>query len=127
MAPVWRLHGRGHVQRTASSEHTSADGSPIITLATLPALHQAVITACDGVDGLVDRQIDDPRACRFDPASLACPAGTNRADCLTPAQVDVAHKLYAGPSDPQGRRLYPGGQPLGSIGEAHADPEGEPS
>jgi feruloyl esterase len=33
---------------------------------------------------------------------------------LTPAQVEAARKLYAGPTDSRGRRLYPGWQPFGS-------------
>ncbi len=36
------------------------------------------------------------------------------APCLTAAQVNVAREIYDGPSDPQGRLLYPGGMPLGS-------------
>jgi hypothetical protein len=94
--------------------NTAADGSPIITSAKLPALHNAVVAACDGLDGLVDGQIDDPRACRFDPAAVQCQAGTDQPTCLTPAQVAAARKLYAGPTDAHGRRLYPGGQTRGS-------------
>jgi feruloyl esterase len=94
--------------------NNDANGAPIITGAKLPALHQAVISACDGRDGLVDGQIDDPRACRFDPAVVQCPPGIDRPDCLTRAQVASARRLYAGPTDPNGRRLYPGGEPFGS-------------
>jgi feruloyl esterase len=94
--------------------NTAGDGSPIITLAKLPALHNAVVAACDGLDGLVDGQIDDPRACRFDPATVQCAAGTDQPTCLTPAQVAAARKLYNGPTDAHGRRLYPGGETRGS-------------
>jgi hypothetical protein len=93
--------------------NTSASGEPIITAAKLPALHDAVLAACDGLDGLVDKQIDDPRGCRFDPATLRCP-GADAPSCLTQAQVDAARRLYAGPTDEHGRRLYPGWQPFGS-------------
>jgi feruloyl esterase len=44
----------------------------VITAAKLPALHGAVLAGCDGLDGLVDGQLEDPRACRFDPAVLLC-------------------------------------------------------
>ncbi|RSM57734.1 tannase/feruloyl esterase family alpha/beta hydrolase [Actinoplanes sp. ATCC 53533] len=94
--------------------NTAADGTPILTGDKLPALHAAVVAACDDLDGLVDGQLADPRACRYDPAALACPAGADRPDCLTPAQVRTVHKLYAGPTDAAGRRLYPGGEPYGS-------------
>jgi hypothetical protein len=91
-----------------------ADGSPILTEAKLPALHDAVMAACDRLDGLADGQIDDPQRCHFDPASIQCAPGTDSANCLTPAQVDVARKAYDGPVDSSGRRLYPGGVPRGS-------------
>ena len=68
-------------------------------------LHNAVISACDGLDGLVDGQIDDPRLCRFDPGTLA--------GQLTDDEIARVRRLYAGPSD-HGVRLYPGGQPYGS-------------
>ena len=90
------------------------DGAPIITLDKLPALHDAVIAACDRLDGLVDGQIDDPRACRFDPAAIRCPPGTDQPACLTPAQVASARRLYEGPRDARGRRLYPGWASRGS-------------
>jgi hypothetical protein len=94
--------------------NTAPDGAPILTLAKLPALHSAVLAACDRLDGLIDGQIDDPRACRFDPATVRCPIGTDQPTCLTPAQVAVVRKLYAGPTDAHGRRLYPGGETRGS-------------
>jgi hypothetical protein len=94
--------------------NNDANGAPIITGAKLPALHDAVVAACDGLDGLVDGQIDDPRACGFDPVTIQCPPGTDLPSCLTPAQVASARRLYAGPTDADGRRLYPGGEPFGS-------------
>ncbi|SDN92273.1 tannase/feruloyl esterase family alpha/beta hydrolase [Lentzea jiangxiensis] len=68
-------------------------------------LHDAVMKACDGSDGLVDGQIDDPRLCRFDVGTLA--------GQLTDDEIARVRRLYAGPSD-GGVRLYPGGQPYGS-------------
>jgi feruloyl esterase len=94
--------------------NTDAIGAPIVTADKLDDLHNAVVTACDGLDGLVDGQIDDPRACNFDPATIQCPAGVDAKTCLTPAQVAATRRLYAGPTDPHGRRLYPGQEPYGS-------------
>jgi Tannase and feruloyl esterase len=88
-------------------------GQPILTADQLPLLHNAVLAACDGNDGLVDGQIDDPRNCDFNPATLQC-AGAAAPTCLTAAQVAVVKKIYSGPVDPQGQRLYPGGEPFGS-------------
>jgi tannase/feruloyl esterase len=93
--------------------NTAADGSSIITRDKLPVLHNRVIAACDGLDGLIDGQLDDPRACTFDPVGLLCPAGDG-PDCLTTAQVEAARKLYAGPTDERGRKLYPANTVRGS-------------
>lgn len=94
--------------------NTGADGRPVLTADKLPGLHSAVLTACDGDDGLIDGQIDDPRTCDFDPASIQCAAGVDRTDCLTPAQVTAARKLYAPPTDENGQLLYPGREEPGS-------------
>jgi feruloyl esterase len=94
--------------------NTDAAGNRILTADKIPALHAAVLAACDGRDGLVDGQLDDPRGCRFDPGSIRCPAGADRPDCLTPTQVAVVRTLYATPTDPHGRLLYPGGEEPGS-------------
>jgi feruloyl esterase len=94
--------------------NTGADGRPILTADKLPALHAAVLAACDGGDGLTDGQIDDPRGCGFDPASIQCPSGVDTTDCLTPAQVVAVSKLYSPPVDAEGQLLYPGGEELGS-------------
>ena len=93
--------------------NTAADGSPILTAAKLPALHNAVLAACDGLDGLTDGQLDDPRACHFDPGTLTC-AGPDTPACLTPAQVAATRKLYSPPTDTDGTLLYPGGEQPGS-------------
>ncbi|GAB2976718.1 tannase/feruloyl esterase family alpha/beta hydrolase [Saccharothrix stipae] len=92
--------------------NTGADGRPVLTADRLPVLHDAVMRHCDRVDGLVDGLIDDPRRCDYDPAPLEC--APDGADCLTAAQVDVVRKLYAGPEDARGNRLYPAGQERGS-------------
>jgi hypothetical protein len=87
----------------------TASGQPILTSDQLPLLHNAVMAACAGADG----QIDNPFDCHFDPGHLLCP-GAAAANCLTAAQVAVVRKIYGGPVDPQGQRLYPGGEPYGS-------------
>jgi feruloyl esterase len=84
-----------------------ADGHYILLANKLPALHQAVLNACDGLDGLKDGLLGDPRACRFDPASVQCPAGQDTASCLTPAQVTVVRRIHEGATDAHGNRLEP--------------------
>ncbi|MBV9170856.1 MAG: tannase/feruloyl esterase family alpha/beta hydrolase [Chloroflexi bacterium] len=94
--------------------NVDAQGHPILTPDKLPALHSAVLAACDGLDGLVDGQINDPRLCHFDPGSMVCPSGTDAPTCLTAAQVEAVRKIYSGPVDARGELLYPGGEPYGS-------------
>jgi feruloyl esterase len=79
----------------------------------LNLLYTAVINACDALDGVKDGIITDPRACRFDPASLQCKAGDTDT-CLTAEQVATVKAVYAGPTDPvTGKQIYPG-LPFGS-------------
>lgn len=86
-----------------------ANGRQILDSSKLPALHAAVMAACADPHGV----IRDPRACTFKPASIRCPAGVDRPDCLTRRQVRVVRALYRGPTY-RGRQLYDGGQPYGS-------------
>ena len=71
--------------------------------AKYPLIHNAVLEACDALDGLKDRVLEDPRRCHFDPRAIAC-KGADAPTCLTPAQVEVARKIYAGP----GATIFPG-------------------
>ncbi|MFC5818721.1 tannase/feruloyl esterase family alpha/beta hydrolase [Nonomuraea harbinensis] len=96
-----------------ANANTAPDGGQILGVDKIQLLHQKVLDTCDTVDGLQDGQIDDPRRCSFDPASLRCTAGP-QADCLTDAQVDVVRKFYQGPVDDKGRRLFPSGLPKGT-------------
>jgi feruloyl esterase len=89
-----------------------------LSLRQLQALHAAVIKSCDGLDGLVDGQIDDPRKCQFDPATLACGrAGTSSADCLTSAQIAAIQKIYDGLHRPDSERPVALPYNRGSEGE----------
>jgi len=71
--------------------------------AKYPVIHDAVLAACDALDGVKDRVLEDPRRCHFDPETIVC-KGSDASECLTPAQVEVARKIYAGP----GGSLFPG-------------------
>ncbi|MBS1855064.1 MAG: tannase/feruloyl esterase family alpha/beta hydrolase [Acidobacteria bacterium] len=88
-----------------------ADPASAIPPAKLAAIQKAVLAACDALDGVKDSLIEDPRACRFDPAVLAC-KGTETADCLTAPQVKALARIYAGPKDPRtGEQIFPGYPP----------------
>src|SRR3954469_18836344 len=67
--------------------HTD-DGAPILNAASLTLITKSVVEACDGIDGVKDGLLDDPRKCRFDPSTLLC-KGVDGPGCLTPAQIDA--------------------------------------
>ncbi len=95
--------------------NTDAAGKHILLAGKLPVLHRAALAACDALDGLKDGLISDPRACHFDPGAAQCPANApDTSNCLTSAEVEVARKLYAGPTDAQGHHFTVGGPQPGS-------------
>jgi feruloyl esterase len=84
-----------------------------IPAAKLPAIQNAVLAACDALDGVKDGLIEDPRACHFDPGSMLCKAG-DASDCLTEGQVTTLRKIYGGPKNPRtGKQIFPG-YPMGT-------------
>ena len=94
----------------AANERTPASYLPA---AARSLLSQAVINACDTLDGVKDGVITDPEKCHFDPASLQCKSD-GQQNCLTASQVETVKQIYAGPVNPRtGQRLYPG-LPTGS-------------
>jgi feruloyl esterase len=89
-------------------------GNRVFGVQKLGLISAAVYGQCDGLDGLVDGQIDDPRNCNFDPNSLACPPGSDGPDCLNPDEIEALTKIYDGARNSAGESLYPGGMPAGS-------------
>ncbi len=82
------------------------DPASYIPPAKYPVIHQAALAACDGVDGVKDGLIDDPRRCRFDPAVLLCTHGDGPS-CLTAPQVAAAKKIYSPATNPRtGAELF---------------------
>ena len=58
------------------------------------AIHDAVLEACDTLDGVKDGVLEDPSRCHFDPKVLEC-KGPDGPSCLTKPQVETARSLYA--------------------------------
>ncbi len=103
------------VKRWETGANTRADGTKILIKSRVAVLHQAVIEHCPTLSGVQDGLLEDPLACKFDPAWVQCKAGETDTDkCLTAEEVGVALKLYDGAVDSQGRHLSIGGYMLGS-------------
>lgn len=113
------------LEQIISVSPKDAGGNPIYIL-SFPVSDQnlftnAILAACDALDGLVDGVIDNRAACHFDPATfvfpssgpygsiapgqpLQCKAAKN-ATCLTPAQVTAVKKIAQGPRTSSGQRI----------------------
>ena len=74
----------------AVNERTPASYLPS---AARSLLSQAVINACDALDGVKDGVITDPEKCHFDPASLQCKSD-GQQNCLTASQVGTHRGGY---------------------------------
>jgi hypothetical protein len=73
------------------------------------AINAAAVSACDGLDGVTDGVIEDPRSCNFDPASTV---GTNTpCGTITPTDAEVVRKIWDGARDSSGQFLWFGLEP----------------
>jgi len=70
-------------------------------------LNDAVIAACDGIDGVIDGLLDDPRKCSYDPAALLCKNGDSDS-CLTAGQLATVRMAYSDARRKDGSLIYPG-------------------
>ena len=93
----------------------ASQGDGYIPASKTQMLGEAVIAACDALDGIKDGLINDPRRCRFDPASLLCKNG-DAPTCLTAAQVAAVKKIYQGARTSDGTQIFPGIFPGGEAG-----------
>ena len=95
-------------QLVLASAATHKDEASFIPQPKLKLLHDNALKACDGRDGLVDGLIGDPMRCSANPEVLACKGGDG-PDCLTPAQVAAAKKVYSPVIHPKtGEQIFPG-------------------
>ena len=100
----------------ADSQTSTLDPASYVPASKIPALARAVNAACDAQDGVTDGVLNDPRQCKFDPASLLCKAGDSN-ECLTAPQVTTLKKLYEGPRDAKRALIFPGYLPGAEEGE----------
>jgi feruloyl esterase len=84
------------------------DASSFIPPDKLLLLHDAVLKACDAMDGVQDGVLENPARCTFDPQVLAC-RGTGDGACLTASQIDAARAVYAPWMNPRTKQMiWPG-------------------
>lgn len=92
-----------------NQQHTAGDG--FLDQDILDFMTEKVLDACDELDGVKDRVIENPLDCPFDIQSLACSSQPTRNEslCLTPTQIKAAHAIYSGAKDSRtGKTVYPG-------------------
>jgi hypothetical protein len=81
-------------------------GGPIAP-AKLNQATASAIAACDAADGVADGVIDDPRTCKFSATANICGTPTApAANCLTPQEADAIDKIWDGPRNAKGEKIW---------------------
>jgi len=81
-------------------------GGPIAA-AKLTQTTASAVAACDGTDGVFDGVIDEPRSCTFSATANICGAPTApAANCLNAAEAEAIDRIWDGPRNPDGRRIW---------------------
>jgi feruloyl esterase len=91
------------------------DPAAFIPPGKYPAIHRAVLDACDALDGVKDGLIGDPTQCRFDPQVLVCKSGDG-PECLTARQVETARTIMSPAKTSAGEEVFPGYAPGTELG-----------
>jgi feruloyl esterase len=82
-------------------------GRPILAEADIAPLHEAVLDACDSIDGARDGILADPTQCHFDPGSLSCDGRSDgNGFCLSDDKISVVRRIYSGATDADGAAVY---------------------
>jgi len=104
------------VARITISQTMFRDAASVVPASKYPVIHQAVLAACDALDGLKDGLLGDPTACRFDPAVLQC-QGEDSPSCLTRPQVESVRAMMTPVTDRQsGSVIFPRYEPGSELG-----------
>jgi tannase/feruloyl esterase len=74
--------------------------------AKIASLYRAELAQCDASDGLADGIISNPRACRFDPATIRCAPGTDDDSCLTDSEIRVVNTIRSELELANGKLVY---------------------
>src|SRR5262249_11354797 len=88
----------------------SKNPGSLVATAKRNVLNQAVLAACDALDGVKDGLLTDPLKCHFDPATLLC-RERDTDNCLTAPQVEAVRMAYAEAKKKIGEVIFPGFPP----------------
>ena len=78
-------------------------------------IHDAVLDACDAIDGVKDRLIQDPTRCHFDPSALVC-KGDDGPACLTRLQAEAVATITSPVTTRSGVEIFPRREPGSELG-----------
>ena len=96
-----------HVQSLWLALAVHKDEASYIPPTKYPLIHNAVLEACDSLDGVTDGVLEDPTRCKFDPTVLEC-KGADGPACLTAPQVEAARKIYTPVTNPRTKQqIFP--------------------
>jgi feruloyl esterase len=114
---------RFHIQHVWGPVVMNAANNPVAPC-KLAAATAAAIAACDGIDGVKDGVIEDPKRCTYDPKPLV---GTSAGECgsFTEGDVNVIRKLWEGPRREDGSFLWyglPRGADLNALWTSRGTP-----
>ncbi|KAI5478000.1 feruloyl esterase-like protein [Pseudohyphozyma bogoriensis] len=70
------------------------NSSQWIPASTWELIHAEALKQCDGIDGVLDGVISDPRDCHFRPEALTCRPGQNASTCLNVDQINALRTVY---------------------------------
>lgn len=108
--PHIHLHAAGVERAIELMKNPEGALSP----AKVETLHNAVLAACDALDGVKDGLIGDPHKCHFDPSTLLC-KGEDSDSCLTAAQVKTVKIVYADVKTKKGEIVWTGFEAGGEL------------
>jgi feruloyl esterase len=104
----WTGMGAKHLQVTKLMFPDPKNLKTIFTLDHLKMLQDYVMQQCDKLDGLDDKIINNPMACKIDLGKLPqCPENQASTNCFTKQQIEAIKAVYE-PKMIEGKQFYPG-------------------
>jgi feruloyl esterase len=109
---ISQIFGRLAASRGIYSANALPLASNAYTNQDLQLVSNAILEACDAMDGLEDGMVSNPMQCtsrKVVPhlSALRC-TGTKTATCLDADQIETLQMYYSGPITPKGERPYDG-------------------